>query len=104
MAEDQKGSFSVPAHIAIIMDGNGRWAKQRGLPRNAGHRQGARVFENICGYCQKIGVKYVTAYAFSTENWKRPQSRNRHNYGTAAQLSEGSLQADKAECAAAVFG
>ena len=49
MAEDQKGSFSVPAHIAIIMDGNGRWAKQRGLPRNAGHRQGARVFENICG-------------------------------------------------------
>ena len=74
MAEDQKGSFSVPAHIAIIMDGNGRWAKQRGLPRNAGHRQGAKVFENICGYCQKIGVKYVTAYAFSTENWKRPQS------------------------------
>ena len=64
MAEDQKGSFSVPAHIAIIMDGNGRWAKQRGLPRNAGHRQGAKVFENICGYCQKIGVKYVTAYAF----------------------------------------
>ena len=74
MAEDQKGSFSVPAHIAIIMDGNGRWAKQRGLPRNVGHRQGAKVFENICGYCQKIGVKYVTAYAFSTENWKMPQS------------------------------
>ena len=73
MAEDQKGSFSVPAHIAIIMDGNGRWAKQRGLPRNVGHRQGAKVFENICGYCQKIGVKYVTAYAFSTENWKRPK-------------------------------
>lgn len=72
--EHQKKSFSVPAHIAIIMDGNGRWAKQRGLPRNAGHKQGAKAFENICDYCQKIGVKYVTAYAFSTENWKRPQS------------------------------
>ena len=56
------------------MDGNGRWAKRRGLPRNAGHKQGAKAFENICDYCQKIGVKYVTAYAFSTENWKRPQS------------------------------
>ena len=72
--EHQKKSFSVPAHIAIIMDGNGRWAKRRGLPRNAGHKQGAKAFENICDYCQKIGVKYVTAYAFSTENWKRPQS------------------------------
>lgn len=72
--EHQKKSFSVPAHIAIIMDGNGRWAKRRGLPRNAGHKQGAKAFENICDYCQKIGVKYVTVYAFSTENWKRPQS------------------------------
>ena len=53
-----------------------KWAlaKRRGLPRNAGHKQGAKAFENICDYCQKIGVKYVTAYAFSTENWKRPQS------------------------------
>jgi len=72
--QNQSEMLSVPQHIAIIMDGNGRWAKQRGLPRNAGHRQGAKVFETICDYCQKIGVKYVTAYAFSTENWKRPQN------------------------------
>lgn len=74
MPEGKTGASPVPAHIAIIMDGNGRWAKQRGLPRNAGHKQGAKVFQNICDYCRKIGVKYVTAYAFSTENWKRPQN------------------------------
>ena len=74
MPEGKTGALPVPAHIAIIMDGNGRWAKRRGLPRNAGHKQGAKVFQNICDYCRKIGVKYVTAYAFSTENWKRPQN------------------------------
>lgn len=74
MPEGKTGDLPVPAHIAIIMDGNGRWAKRRGLPRNAGHKQGAKVFQNICDYCRKIGVKYVTAYAFSTENWKRPQN------------------------------
>jgi undecaprenyl diphosphate synthase len=63
----------LPAHIAIIMDGNGRWAKMRGLPRSAGHSAGARVFRNITRYCNKIGIKYLTVYAFSTENWKRPQ-------------------------------
>ena len=73
MSNEQKEPLVVPAHIAIIMDGNGRWAKKRGLPRNAGHRQGAKTLENICDYCQKIGVRYVTIYAFSTENWKRPQ-------------------------------
>jgi undecaprenyl diphosphate synthase len=62
----------LPRHIAIIMDGNGRWAKQRGLPRNAGHKQGAETFRNIANYCKKIGVEYLTVYAFSTENWKRP--------------------------------
>ena len=74
MPEGKTGALPVPAHIAIIMDGNGRWAKRRGLPRSAGHKQGAKVFQNICDYCRKIGVKYVTAYAFSTENWKRPQN------------------------------
>ena len=63
----------IPNHIAIIMDGNGRWAKKRGLPRKAGHRQGAKTFTEIVKYCRKIGVKYVTVYAFSTENWKRPK-------------------------------
>ena len=67
-------NLTVPRHIAIIMDGNGRWAKLRGLPRTAGHKQGAKVLETICDYCRKIGVEYVTLYAFSTENWRRPQN------------------------------
>ena len=62
----------LPRHIAIIMDGNGRWAKQRGLPRTAGHKVGAEVFRKIARYCKKLGVEYLTVYAFSTENWKRP--------------------------------
>ena len=64
---------SVPQHIAIIMDGNGRWAKKRGLPRKYGHSVGAKVFRKIATYCKEIGVKYITVYAFSTENWKRPK-------------------------------
>lgn len=63
----------VPRHIAVIMDGNGRWAKKRGLPRSAGHAVGAETFRTIATYCKDIGVKYFTVYAFSTENWKRPQ-------------------------------
>jgi len=59
-------------HIAFIMDGNGRWATNRMLPREYGHREGAKVFEKITEYCGDIGIKYVTVYAFSTENWKRP--------------------------------
>lgn len=63
----------MPKHIGIIMDGNGRWAKLRGLPRSAGHKIGAKAFKNIVTYCNKIGVKYLTVYAFSTENWVRPK-------------------------------
>ena len=62
-----------PKHIAIIMDGNGRWAKNRGLPRTAGHAAGAESFRKIANYCRTLGVKYLTVYAFSTENWKRSQ-------------------------------
>lgn len=62
-----------PRHIAIIMDGNGRWAKQRGLPRTAGHAAGAEAFRRIANYCRELGVEYLTVYAFSTENWKRSQ-------------------------------
>ena len=62
----------LPRHIAIIMDGNGRWAKKRGLPRTAGHKVGAETFRKIALYCRDIGVDYLTIYAFSTENWKRP--------------------------------
>lgn len=64
---------NLPKHIGIIMDGNGRWAKKRGLPRNVGHRAGAETLKKIVTYCDKIGIKTVTAYAFSTENWKRPK-------------------------------
>jgi undecaprenyl diphosphate synthase len=63
----------IPEHIAIIMDGNGRWAKERGLPRTAGHKTGVDTLREIVNLAQKLGVKYITAYAFSTENWKRPQ-------------------------------
>lgn len=63
---------ALPAHIGIIMDGNGRWAKKRGLPRKAGHSAGAKTFRKITRYCSDIGIKYLTVYAFSTENWKRP--------------------------------
>ena len=63
-----------PRHIAIIMDGNGRWAKKRGLPRTAGHKAGAETFRKIATYCKNIGVKYLTVYAFSTENWSRSEA------------------------------
>ena len=63
---------SVPQHVGIIMDGNGRWAKKRGLPRNMGHRQGAAVFKKTINWCREIGIKCATFYAFSTENWCRP--------------------------------
>ena len=63
----------LPRHIAIILDGNGRWAKKRGLPRTAGHAAGSENFRKIATYCKNIGVEYLTVYAFSTENWKRPE-------------------------------
>ena len=63
----------LPRHIAIILDGNGRWARRRGLPRTAGHKVGAETFRTIATYCRDIGIDYLTVYAFSTENWKRPQ-------------------------------
>lgn len=71
--ENLQENRPVPQHIAVIMDGNGRWAKKRGLPRKAGHKVGAETFRTIATYCKDIGVKYFTVYAFSTENWKRPQ-------------------------------
>ena len=64
-------ALGLPRHIAFIMDGNGRWATRRGLPRTAGHKAGAETFRRIATYCKNIGVQYLTVYAFSTENWKR---------------------------------
>lgn len=63
-----------PRHVAIIMDGNGRWAKARGLPRNLGHRQGVDAVRGVVRACRRLGIEYLTLYAFSSENWKRPQS------------------------------
>ncbi len=72
MAEQKE--YRIPAHVAIIMDGNGRWAKKRGLPRTAGHAQGAKVVEQILEDADHMGIRYLTVYAFSTENWSRPQT------------------------------
>lgn len=69
----ERETSGLPRHIAIILDGNGRWAKKRGLPRTAGHAAGSENFRKIATYCKDIGVDYLTVYAFSTENWKRPQ-------------------------------
>ena len=65
--------MNIPQHVAIILDGNGRWAKAKGLPRNYGHLEGAKTVEKICEAAWDMGVKYLTVYAFSTENWKRPK-------------------------------
>lgn len=73
MALSEVNTLPPPRHIAIIMDGNGRWAKKRGLPRTAGHSAGAEAFRRIANYCRTLGVEYLTVYAFSTENWRRSQ-------------------------------
>ena len=65
--------MNIPQHVAIILDGNGRWAKAKGMPRNYGHMEGAKTVEKICEEAWRMGIKYLTVYAFSTENWKRPQ-------------------------------
>lgn len=66
--------MNIPQHVAIILDGNGRWAAKKGMPRNYGHTQGAKTVEKICEDAYKLGVRYLTVYAFSTENWNRPKS------------------------------
>ncbi|MFO7636366.1 MAG: isoprenyl transferase [Clostridia bacterium] len=73
MEDTSKNPLELPAHIAIIMDGNGRWAKNRNLPRSAGHRAGCKVIQDIVEKCDRIGLRYLTVYAFSTENWTRPK-------------------------------
>ncbi len=72
MTNEMLSKIQMPRHIGIIMDGNGRWAKQRGLKRSEGHKEGAKVFRRICDYAAEIGIECLTFYAFSTENWKRP--------------------------------
>ena len=90
-AETQK-NLPVPRHIAIIMDGNGRWAKKRGLPRTAGHAAGAEAFRRTVDYCHTLGVEYVTVYAFSTENWKRPEEEVSGIMGLLGKYLEEALR------------
>ena len=71
MAEEEKKELKIPAHVAIILDGNGRWAKKRGLPRNMGHVEGCKVVERTVEDAARLGIQYLTVYGFSTENWKR---------------------------------
>ena len=73
MAENNVGELKMPQHVAIILDGNGRWAKAKGLPRNMGHVEGAKTVETICEEAYRMGIQYLTVYAFSTENWNRPK-------------------------------
>ena len=71
--DEEEKDMNVPQHVAIILDGNGRWAKSKGMPRNYGHAQGSKNVERICENAYKMGIKYLTVYAFSTENWSRPK-------------------------------
>ena len=78
---------ALPRHIGIIMDGNGRWAKKRGLPRSAGHKAGAESLKKIITEANNLGVEYITVYAFSTENWKRPKEEVDYLMGLLMDLS-----------------
>lgn len=110
MAENIKnneagGTANVPRHIAIILDGNGRWAKKRGLPRSAGHIAGAETFRKIATYCRDIGIDYLTVYAFSTENWKRPEDEVRGIMGLLDKyLREAIRDMEKKHMKMKVFG
>jgi undecaprenyl diphosphate synthase len=74
LQEELKNTGEIPSHIAIIMDGNGRWARKRGLPRVAGHKRGVDTVREITEACAQIGVKFLTLFTFSTENWNRPKT------------------------------
>ena len=92
-------------HIAIIMDGNGRWAKKRGLPREVGHSYGAETFRKIIDYCARIGLKTLTVYAFSTENWKRPQKEVDSIMTLLSKyISEFERKIDKYDCSLKFIG
>lgn len=95
----------IPGHIAIVMDGNGRWAKKRGLPRTAGHTAGAENFRKIATYCKNIGVQQLTVYAFSTENWKRPREEVDAILGLLEKyLHEAILQMERDKVKMKFFG
>lgn len=101
--KDHMFDGNVPAHIAFIMDGNGRWAKKRGMPRQAGHKVGAGVFEEVCDYCLKYGIKHVTFYAFSTENWKRSQDEVRAIMNLFRDYLKRAFVEEKNDCQRLIF-
>lgn len=84
--------MNIPNHVAIILDGNGRWAKAKGMPRNAGHIAGAKTVEDICEVAHDLGIKYLTVYAFSTENWNRPKDEVDALMKLLRQYMKNSLQ------------
>ncbi|MCL2568789.1 MAG: isoprenyl transferase [Oscillospiraceae bacterium] len=95
----------LPRHIALIMDGNGRWAKRRGLPRTAGHAVGAENFRKIATHCKNLGIEYLTVYAFSTENWKRPAGEIETIMGLLERyLKEAISQMERDRVKMKVFG
>ena len=94
---DQQNNI-LPRHVAVIMDGNGRWAKQRGLPRSEGHKEGAKTFRRIGEYAGNIGIRHITFYAFSTENWSRPEAEIKaimRLFGSYLQEALDRLEEDK---------
>lgn len=96
---------NIPRHIAIIMDGNGRWAKKRGMPRKMGHKAGAETFRRCADYLNKVGVKYLSVYAFSTENWKRPEDEVSSIISLFEEyLKEAIIELEKKNIALNVFG
>ena len=104
-SEKKQNMLPVPQHIAIIMDGNGRWAKKRGLPRTAGHAAGAEAFRRTANYCRTLGVKYLTVYAFSTENWKRSEEEISGIMGLLGKyLEEALLDMEKNHVRFCFFG
>lgn len=87
--------YQIPKHIAIIMDGNGRWAKEKGKPRTFGHKQGSKTLEKLCKEAYNIGVEYITVYAFSTENWRRPKTEVDFLMGLLRQYLKSSIKNSK---------
>ncbi len=85
----QLDTNNIPQHIAIIMDGNGRWATERGKPRSFGHQAGVDTVRRITSECTRLGVKYLTLYTFSTENWNRPADRSGSTNGTCSHIARG---------------
>ena len=89
---EQPSSNNIPKHVAVIMDGNGRWAKERGLPRIAGHHSGMKAVKKITMAADRLGVEILTMYAFSTENWKRPQRQHEISFTESRPIFWSEIQ------------